>query len=235
MQIAKKSEAIKPQQLVTITFPDARKKRARKVVTRSRARATGKFPSRKMNRMLQWESIHELNAFRLLEVNPEVKFFQEQPCEIHYVMDGEHRVHYPDILVKTEHNKEFWEIKSEFEAKRPETTARTKLLTSALPDLGYQYRVVLGEDLARKIRLYNIKSLLAYGQDDVPRLLREKARQIFAQIPDMTIEQLIAGTVGEINRKHVYRLIVEGELLCDIESQLSPKTALKHITNQEQK
>lgn len=188
-----------------------------------------------MNRMMQWESINELNAFRLLEVNPEVKYFQEQPCEIHYMMDGERCVHYPDILVKTQHYKEFWEIKPAFEAKQPATAARTKLLSAALPDLGYQYRVVLGEDLARKARLYNMKSLLAYGRADVPCLLREKVRRIFTQRHEMTVEQLLAATDGEISRKHVYRLIVEGDLWCDIERQLSLSSVLKHIANREKK
>jgi hypothetical protein len=235
MQKAKKLEAKKPQKLVTIVFPDPDKPRARKVVTRSRARATGKFPSRKMNRMLQWESINELNAFRLLEVNPEVEYFQEQPCEIHYIMNEEPCVHYPDILVKTQRHKEFWEIKPAFEAKQPTTAARTKLLSAALPDHGYQYRVVLGEDLARKPRLYNMKALLAYGRGDVPSLLREKVRQIFAQIPEMTIQQLLVATDGEISRKHIYRLIVDGDLWCDIENQLSNTSVLKRIANREQK
>ena len=37
--------------------------------------------------MLQWESINELNAFRLLDCDPRVTVFTEQPCEIVY-FDG---------------------------------------------------------------------------------------------------------------------------------------------------
>lgn len=226
---------MKPQQLVTITFPEAGKTRARKVVTRSRARATGKFPSRKMNRMLQWESINELNAFRLLEVDPDVHFFQEQPCEIRFMMNGEQYVHYPDILVKTPHRKAFWEIKPAFEARRPETATRTRLLSAALPNLGYEYQVVLGEDLGRKIRLYNMKALLAYGREEVSCLRREKVRQIFAQIPEMTIEQLQAASDVEISRKDIYRLILDGDLWCDIEKELTHLSVLKHNTNRGEK
>jgi hypothetical protein len=37
--------------------------------------------------MLQWESMNELNAFRLLDCDPRVTVFTEQPCEIVY-FDG---------------------------------------------------------------------------------------------------------------------------------------------------
>ena len=41
--------------------------------------------------MLQWESINELNAFRLLDCDPRVTVFTEQPCEIGY-FDGRGKV-----------------------------------------------------------------------------------------------------------------------------------------------
>jgi hypothetical protein len=44
-----------------------------------------------MERMLQWESINELNAFRLLNCDPRVTVFTEQPCEIGY-FDGRGKV-----------------------------------------------------------------------------------------------------------------------------------------------
>jgi len=181
--------------------------------------------------MLQWESINELNAFRLLEVDPHVSFFQEQPCEIHFVMNEEEYVHYPDILVKTQRRKAFWEIKPALEAKLPATAARTKLLSAVLPDLGYEYHVVLGEDLGRKIRLYNLKALLAHGREEVSPLQREKVRQIFARIPEMTIEQLDEATDAEISWKKIYRLILDGDLWCDLEEKLTNFSVITHSAN----
>jgi hypothetical protein len=68
--------------VLRIAFSSAERVRSRRVVTRSRFRPTGKYPSWKMERMLQWESINELNAFRLLDCDPGVTVFSEQPCEI---------------------------------------------------------------------------------------------------------------------------------------------------------
>jgi hypothetical protein len=44
-----------------VRFPNNDQLRSRKVVTRYRARSTGKFPSFKMGRMMQRGSSHELN------------------------------------------------------------------------------------------------------------------------------------------------------------------------------
>jgi hypothetical protein len=44
-----------------------------------------------MKRMLHWESIGELNAFRVLDCDPDVTHFSEQPCQIRYVEDGAER------------------------------------------------------------------------------------------------------------------------------------------------
>jgi len=41
--------------------------------------------------MLHWESIGELNAFRVLDCDPDVTHFSEQPCQIRYVEDGAER------------------------------------------------------------------------------------------------------------------------------------------------
>src|SRR5262245_2804740 len=44
----------------------------RTVVTRSRERSTGKYPSWTMNQMLEWESPFELNAMYSLDADPAV-------------------------------------------------------------------------------------------------------------------------------------------------------------------
>ncbi len=99
--------------------------RSRRVVTRSRFRPTGKYPSWKMERMLQWESINELNAFRLLDCDPRVTVFTEQPCEIVYFDGTETKRHYPDIYVEIDSHQELWEVKAECEASQSEVSTRT--------------------------------------------------------------------------------------------------------------
>lgn len=96
-----------------IVFPEPGQVRSRKVVSRSNARSAGKYPSWKMKRMLHWESSNELNAFRLLDCDPDVTTFNEQPCQVVYVVGGVERIHYPDILVATTGGKELWKLSSD--------------------------------------------------------------------------------------------------------------------------
>ena len=58
-----------------------------------------------MERMLQWESMNELHAFRLLDCDPRVTVFAEQPCEIVYFDGTETRRHYPDIYAEIDSNQ----------------------------------------------------------------------------------------------------------------------------------
>src|ERR1035437_349834 len=82
----------------SILFPAAGQMRSRKFISRSNARSAGKYPSWKMGRMMHWESSNELNAFRLLDCDPNVTSYSEQPCRIAYGLEGGEKIHYPDIL-----------------------------------------------------------------------------------------------------------------------------------------
>lgn len=210
-------------ELITIEFPEAI--RSRKVVTRSRARPTGKFPSWKMDRMLQWESVAELNAMRLLDAAPSVRSFAEQPVVIRYSLDGERRIHYPDLLVKRDDGlKEFWEVKSAKDAAREEVVARTTLLQAALPTYGYEYRMVYAEELRRQPRLSNAIEILKWGRSPVTAVEREQIRALLTRLPAVTWGAAVSGALGRSGRHSLCRLVLEGMLAFDINVKLSRET-----------
>src|SRR6185312_11832276 len=126
-------------QIHSIEFPPDGKLRFRKIVRRSNHRPTGKYPSWKAQRMLQWESTNELNAFRLLDADPSVIAFAEQPARISYSIAGVTHVHFPDILVVTHSSRSFWEVKPNFNAALPEIQERTNFLSRELQGYGYEY------------------------------------------------------------------------------------------------
>jgi len=138
--------------------------RARKVISRSNYRVTGKYPSWKMGRMLHWESTLERDAFYLLDVNPMVKEFREQPAQITYKLnDSEHR-HFPDILVRTAHGNLFKEIKTDGEAADKKIIDRTAHLKPLLHSQGFDYEVLRESDIRREPRLSNAQRILSYGR-----------------------------------------------------------------------
>jgi hypothetical protein len=210
--------------ILRIVFASAEQVRSRRVVTRSRFRPTGKYPSWKMERMLQWESMNELNAFRLLDCDPRVTVFAEQPCEIVYVDGAETRHHYPDIYAEVDSNRELWEVKTECEASRSEVSTRTELLTSSLLEYGFTYRVVLDHELAKQPRLDNAKTLLRYGRRTASDDEREYVRLTLKRKGHLSWSEVCEGAFGTHSREIVCRLALEGMLSFDVDSPLSPST-----------
>ena len=206
--------------IISIEFPKEGKIRSRTVVSRSRARPTGKFPSWKMGRMIQWESCNELNAYRLLDVNPHVISYSEQPLIIRYIQDGIPYIHYPDTLVQFQNSQELWEIKTAKDAVRPENIQRTQLLESALYNLGYRYRLIIAEDLAREPRLSNCLILLKFGRNPVSLLAEEQLKQILSVTGSISWDSILQGAMGPEGRKIICRLVLEGVLTLDIEKPL---------------
>src|ERR1017187_4052005 len=185
----------------SILFPEPGQMRSRKVVSRSNARSAGKYPSWKMGRMMHWESANELNAFRLLDCDPNVTSYSEQPCQILYVEDGAERVHYPDILATTTEGKELWEVTPRSKALNPEVLARTALLSRALPRWGYAYRMMFAEDFARQPRLSNANLLLSLGQRAVTDYEWEDVRRTMAEQGSLVWSEACAGNYRSEERR----------------------------------
>lgn len=207
-----------------IVFPGPGQLRSRNVVLRSSARPKGKYPSWKMRRMLQWESENELNAFRLLDCDPEVTRFSEQPCEVIYVLDGQSRSHYPDVLVEKDGQRELWEVKPESEAEEPEVVTRTTLLVLGLPFWGYTYRVVLANHLAMQPRQGNACFLLGFGRRAVTECEQEFIRRVFTRRGSLLWSDACRGEYGPRGREILCNLVLRGVLTFDLNSPIGPST-----------
>ncbi len=200
--------------------------RARKVVTRSRSRSTGKYPSWKMRRMIQWESPHELNAYRLFDCDPAVVSFQEQPLEIRYEINGEVHRHYPDVLVQRNWGSELCEVKTHADAIRPEVAERTSLMTAELPRFGFRYRMMLAEDLGGQPGLVNALLILQYGRRAISIQERQLVLRFFNNHPEIQWGDVIAGLLGTRGRMYVCRLLLEGVLSLDISQPIRSETRI---------
>lgn len=209
--------------ILSIEYPPDGKHRARKVISRSKARPTGKYPSWKMGRMVHWESPHELNAYRLLDANPAVISFHEQPLIIHFILNGEEHPHYPDVLVDFGTTRELWEIKPANAATDLDLLARTRLLQHELSKKGITYHMVTGDELAREPRLSTVLTLLKYGRQQISMVEHEQVRLLFQD--DREITWAAAQEVLGHNRSRLLcRLFLEGHLTCDIEQELTSAT-----------
>jgi hypothetical protein len=213
---------------ISIEFPVGGK-RAREVISRSNSKATGKYPSWKMNRNVHYESLHECNAFKLLDACPEVSYFGEQPCRIRYVMNGELRIHYPDVLVKIHATKELLEIKTPDDAAAEEVRERTEFMQRALPLLGFRYRVLTSDLLSQSPRLNNAETLLRFGRTPVSPVVREQIRQMFMASGSERWGTFQTGLIGTNYRSAVCRLLLEGALKIDFNQQLCQESLIQWV------
>lgn len=197
---------------LSISFPEQGNPRVRKVVTRSRARRTGKYPSWKMGRMVQWESGNEKTVFRTLDGDATVIAFYEQPFCVRYSDSGVVRVHYPDVLVEFVDGVEVWEIKDAQDDFNSDLLRRTEILKPLFTQLGIRYRLVtVDKESAKGVDAYSA-SLVRFGRSPISQLEREKARRFFERTQAISWLEAESGVLGEKSKNIVARLLLEGEL-----------------------
>lgn len=196
-------------------------KRMRKVVRRSNYRMTGKYPSIKMNRMMQWESTHERNAFEILEACAIVTSYREQPAEIRYLDElNKERLHYPDILVEMRSgSRGFLEIKPERDAYDPEVLRRTALLSKELHAQGYFYYLVTSHQIESEFYLANAQRLAHLSRRTKETPPQEMIRLAFVGSTSLTFKALVEHIDHPHARSWICTLILAGKLEFD-QSQL---------------
>ena len=159
-----------------IKLPADGEVRIKKIISRSNSRPTGKYPSLKMGRMMHWENIDQLYAFRLLDINPAIKSFEESPMEIQYEINGKRFCEYPDLLINTANLKEIWKIQKSTEYKTVSTIENEKTFREQLLKKGFRWRYVDSKILALEPRKQNVITLLRYVTGSKNLIELEKSR-----------------------------------------------------------
>ncbi|SDR27838.1 hypothetical protein SAMN05443245_4190 [Paraburkholderia fungorum] len=210
--------------IVAIVPPAGDKLRAKTIVSRSNATQTGKYPSWKMGRMIQWANNSELNAFRLLDAEPRVLSFREYPLAIKLIYNGQARMHYPGLEVDLMSGRELWRVCTADQAVSTDETALTSLLASQLQSFGYTYRIITSESVALEPRLSIVRSLLRYGRKSITSLEREQMRRLLEEIGYVHWGTPDTGALGPRSRAIISRLTLEGVLGVPYHSPLESET-----------
>ncbi len=209
-------------QQVEIVF--AEEERARRVISRSNSRVTGKYPGLKSRRMHYWESSLERDAFMLLDVSAEVISFDEQPVTLYYGI-GKKLRHYPDVLVSYPNRKVFVEIKTDREAQTEEIVSRTAYLIPALARHGYGYRIWTESEIRdRSFRLSNLRFLLRFGRTEVELTRFEWLRQLFSKNASLSWKDVVGHPTDKGKLSALCRLILEGRLRIDLMRPILPES-----------
>ena len=145
----------------------------RTVVRRSGKNFRGWFPSRKMNELIGWESILERDAICVVEYDPEVVAFEEQPSEeTYYLPDGIPRQYFPDLRLTYQDGRVVdVEIKPQRKLEDPRVAEKYALIQKRYAQLGRHFRLWTDREIRAEPHFSKVKALHRAR----PRLLRKAA------------------------------------------------------------
>lgn len=194
--------------------------RMRKVVTRSGKRFRGKFPSRKLNRMVHWESTLERDAILHFEYHPLLVSYQEQPSiEIYYDKEGAQHRYFPDFRLDFQDGRELYvEVK-------PARVLATRLVREKLQSVakrfeeqGRHFRVITEDDIRREPLLSNLKSIHLSSKRTAQAVPDKQLMGTLSGGPFWKLANLVCHFKGI---QKVLRLVRSNHLSVDLEKPLT--------------
>jgi len=196
--------------------------RARRVIRRSTHRIMGRFPSAKSGRSIHWESQLERDLVHLLEFDPSVVEYREQPVTVTYQDDGRTCRYTPDFLVRMAHGLHVIEVKPAEHAERPEWRQLFERMADHFAKEGAKFEVLTEREIRRQPRLNNITLLLRYQRHAVPEPAVSAIRKALAG-GTRTVADLEGGFAERrFGRADVFALLARHVLVTDLDTPLGP-------------
>lgn len=124
----------------------------------------GRFPSLKMQRMVAFESLIEQDYLYLLDFEPDVLAFSEQPVQIEYVWEDKPLHYTPDFHVIRKKGEELVECKPQKLVDQDDNQRKFNIAREWCRRQGLQFRVVTDEEIRAGNRLNNIKLLTRHAR-----------------------------------------------------------------------
>jgi hypothetical protein len=152
----------------------------------------GKTPSLKAGRPVWWESLLERDYIVLLEFDPDVITFGEQPFRVRYSFEGRVRHYTPDFLVERKNKWQVVEVKSKEKASsedfrlfrlsaEPEILKGARKLMADDDERACEFVVATEEKIRVQPRLENVKILRATRGRRSSRGMRCSAEGFYAR------------------------------------------------------
>jgi len=151
----------------------------------------GKFPSLKLGRMVFFESRLERDQIYLMEYDPEVVFYEEQPLLIEYIVAGKRYKYFPDFKVVTASGQHLLlECKAEkFVAtdKNQHKLAAGKAWCDAR---NWQFRLITEQVTRTGCRLENVMLLWQFARHSIPLDTKAQIYNIMNNGQSLTVDTL---------------------------------------------
>ncbi len=190
----------------------------------------GKFFSVKTGLVAWYESLLERDKMYLLDFDPLVTFWREQPLRIRYVLNGKTHFYTPDLEVHRDSRKQLVEVKSQNQVDSGKFDGLFRIATSASQDDGYEFVVITDQPIRQQPRLDNVKKLWKYARTSILPQHQLLCRQFFQEKQSEQVElgDLIAffkskGVAAQV----LYSMLFWGVLDFDLNQLLDQFTPVK--------
>jgi TnsA endonuclease N terminal len=136
----------------------------RKITNTGTKKVIGKFPSLKMSTTIWWESQLERDYIYLLEIDPDVLSYCEQPFTMTYPSQGKLKRYTPDFLVTRSQSQQIVEVKPERLAHAEKNLQLWRQIAPIAIANNREFFVVTEKMIRVQPRLNNIKLLYKYAK-----------------------------------------------------------------------
>jgi hypothetical protein len=143
----------------------------------------GHFPSLKMKRMINFESLIERDLIYLLDYEMRVEQFCEQPVTIEYQYESKKRRYTPDFHVVYAGRNLLFECKPERFVNDPDNQVKFEAARKWSQEQGWTFGIVTDTLLATNRRVENVKLLTRFARYSISSELKGR---IFAFLSSRT-------------------------------------------------
>lgn len=201
---------------------------------------TGYVKSRTNGGLVAFESPLERDFYILLDADPSVRAYEEQPVTIVYAgEDGSPRTYTPDVLIQY-HGRDadsapparLCEIKHRDNLREewPSNKRKYRAAIRYAKDRGWRFEIVTEREI-RTTRLENIKFLRRYRDGSIDPESRRVLLTLVDEHPGITPHDLLSQATDDQHRRAVltarlWQLVVRGEIGCNLDQPITMRTAL---------
>lgn len=158
----------------------------------------GHFPSLKLGRMVDYESLIERDFIYLLEYEQDVTWYTEQPLTIPYRHQDKDLAYTPDFYVVRSGRNVVVECKPEKFADSEENRPKFDAARAWCADNGCAFRVVTDAHLRSGYRLQNVKFLVQFARYRIEQEMQDRIRAFLATTPPpVTVADVMVNAVPE--------------------------------------
>lgn len=190
-----------------------------------RGKNVGKFFSIKMGVMLWYESLLEESLMYLLDFDPDVRSFKEQPCRIRYLHRGKVHHYTPDILAHRTIEKQIIEVKPRKYVNTEKYDLLFRIVRPICEREGFKFKVYTEDAILQQPRLNNIRAVWSYARTPLRLQHQIYSHEFLQQKQEASLAEVFElFQTKRVSKQVVYALLYWGVLGFNLDEPLGPNS-----------